>query len=447
MTSDESNTIPDSARHTFLEFINGRNILIVDRSAAARNAIVNCLTSLGVNNNRLTQASNYQLAEDEISRSKPSILICDYDLGQKTGLDLLQKQRLYSLDINSTLSVLVTSNTSQSAVAKAAEEDIDSYIVKPFSPSAFKSAILKAARLKLKPPPYLIKIEQGKVELADGNYDKACDIFAEAKTLDMAPALACYYLGQTRMIQEQIDGAIENYNQGLNYNKIHYKCLVGLYEVLMVRNQHKDAYDVLRKLSRYFPSNPQRLTAILRLAIITKCYDDVEAYYRLFTNIEERNDVIVKYICAALAVCGKYYLKEGHAARALELFEKAAEAGNGRTHILREITSALVDAKMYGPAEDFFKKFPEDTHDSVDYCTMELLIADRTKRRSTIIELGKSILAKGIHDPLIYQLLIERYLETGHTELADELTKTASAKWPDQRDSFEAIKFKNIRTE
>ena len=421
----------------FSDYLSDKRILIADPSSVSRSALAKILTTMGAKIGHISLAMNFRTAEEEIKKNAPKVLICDYDLGKNCGLDLLQKQRLQNSDAKDSLFILVTGNTSQTAVARAAEEDVDTYIIKPFTPETLRNSILKAALAKLQPSEYLKTIERGKLELSQAKVDDAIKTFEFAKSLDPAPALACSYLGQAHLMKKVMNSAEGSYQRGLEFNKIHYKCLVGLYETLMAGNRPRDAYEVIKKISHYFPANPQRLTAVLRLAIVTQSYEDVERYYRIFTGLDNRNEEIIKYICAALVVCGKYYLGQKHGTRAMELFQKAATAASSRTHILREIILGLLESNYVQQAEDFLKKFPPETQNSVDYHAMNYLLTNRVLLPSLIIERGRELLGKGIYDPMIYKILIQRSIEMGLTPSAEDLIRDGIARWPDQKELFD----------
>lgn len=424
----------------FAQYIVGRKIVVADASSVSRSSIAQCLSSLGARTSDLALAASFEAAESEIDRFRPSVVICDYDLGRGRGLDLLQKQRAARAGAAAdALFILVTGNTSQSAVARAAEEDVDNYIVKPFTAASLKAAILKAAMGKLQPPAYLAEIELGKVALQQGRFDDAVACFQKAKGLDPAPSLACYYLGQAHMLKRAYEGALEDFTAGLEYNQIHYKCLVGLFELLMARGEHRKAYDIIKRMAHYFPANPQRMTAVLRLAIQTGHYADVERYYEIFKGMETRTEDIVRHICAALVVCGKYFLQQGQPDRALELFQKAAATGQGRTRLLREIILSLCDHGLPEKGDEFLQKFQPEAQKSVDYAAANILLADRILGRSHAIVRAREGLKQGHHDPLIYRILITRSYEAGYSDSADELIRAAITRWPDQKAEFERL--------
>jgi len=423
----------------FQAYIGPRKVLVADESASSRAGLAKMIIDLGAKPNHVVLASSYAVAEQEMDRVKPHVVVCDYDLGRGMGLTLLQAQRRNRPQSKDSLFVLVTGNTSQSAVAQAAEEDIDTYIVKPYTIETIRQSIVKAAITKVYPNDYQKTVEEGKKQLFEGKVDEAMKTFDKAITLNPKPTLACFYRGQAHLIKQAVESAEGSYNEGLGYNKIHYKCLVGLYDLMMQKSMYAEAYDVVKKISRYFPANPQRLASVLRLAIMTKSYDDIESYYRVFTNLDQRNEEITKYICAALTVCGKYYLQRGLPSRALELFSKAAVSASGRTKVLKEIVSTLVEFDLVKDAEVYLGRFPPNTQSMADFLTAEYLVLDRKVSVSKTIETGRKLISQNVEDPIIYRILLKRSLEASLKDAADTLLKTAVQKWPQLAKDFQQV--------
>lgn len=429
---------PEAA--AFAKYLEGKRILIADDSAAARSGLYKVFAELGAKSSQINLVNSFKQAAEQITQTKPQIVIAEYELGRRCGLDLLQTQRLQMPEESKQmLFILVTGNTSQTAVARAAEEDIDAYILKPFTVETVRKTIMRAALMKISPPQYLVTIEEGKAALTEGQYAKAEELFTKAADLDPAPSLAHYYLGQAKFMQQVLGEAKGSYHRGLDYNKIHYKCMVGLYELLIKEKAHGEAYEVVKKISQYFPANPKRLGEVLRLAITNGKYEDVEKYYAVFCNIDERDETLIKYICAALVVCGKYYLSTKFKSRALELFQKAAATGTGRVKILREVVQTLVDFNLYKDAKDFLSKFPPESQTSPDYLVMHFQVLNGEGNRSLTIELGRQLIAKGIADERLYAIMIKRSLEARLGPAAESLMHEAIQKFPNRKDEFENI--------
>lgn len=73
------------------------------------------------------------------------------------------------------LSILITANSSQSAVrARAAgKKDVDSFIIKPYTLESLERALLNAAIQKISPSEYVMRIEEGKELMLQGKLVEA----------------------------------------------------------------------------------------------------------------------------------------------------------------------------------------------------------------------------------------------------------------------------------
>lgn len=424
----------------FEQYISDKKIVIVDQHSSSRVGIARMLSNLGAKGPNIRTATDYEHGAKEIETCKPHIVVCDYDLGNRSGLELIQTLKKQSPDFSQSLFIMVTGNTSQSAVSQAAEEDVDTFILKPYTIEIFRQCILKSAMAKLYPSDYIKKIDEGKKLLLDLKPAEAKAIFEEAKNMDPKPALACFYIGQSEAMIKALDQAQGSYSQGLNYNKIHYKCLTGLFDLLMAKGMTTDAYEVVKRISRYFPANPQRLSQVLRLAIMTRSYEDVERYYQSFISLDARNDELVRYICAALVVCGKYYISTNNPSRGLELFKKASVTGTGKVKILREIIMALAEHDMLKNAREYLSRFPADLQSGVDYQSMHYLVNSDSQPASLTISMGRSLISKDVSDPVIYQVLITKSIEEKYYDHAEELINDGLKKWPEQKPLFDKLR-------
>ncbi len=416
----------------FAQYLKERRILVADPSPSSKASLHSALTDLGARPTNISFVSGFTDAEEAIHKFKPQIVISDYNLGARCGLDLMQKLRAEHPDSKSTLFVLVTGNSSQTAVARAAEEDVDAYILKPFTAFSLRQTLMRTAMTKLQPSNYMKAIEAGKKLLQDGQFDDAIKAFDEAKKLNPTPSLACFYLGQTNLVKKADKIAETKFAEGLDYNKIHYKCLIGLYDVLMSQSRFVDAYEIVKRISFYFPANPQRLTSVLKLAIMTKSYDDVERYYQTFTKIDERSEEVIRYVCAALVVCGKYYLSTKVQTRALDLFKKAIPYAVHRPRVMHEIVTSLIDSGLANESAEFLKRAAPALQASPAFKGLELLVFDRTKGTASLsIERGRKLLQEGVEDPLIYQVMVKRSSEEGLTQMTEEMMHRGTRKFPD----------------
>lgn len=431
--------ISEAQNYAFSQFIASRSVVIVDPHLSSRAGLSKTLVELGARASHVGLASNVTDGHAEIERRKPNIVICEYDLGKSCGLELLQTLRAQNPASKEWLFLLLTSNTSQSAVARAAEEDVDGFILKPYTIGVLRQTIMKVALAKIQPSDYVKAIEAGKKLLEEKNIDEALQQFNTAMTLDAKPSLAHFYRGQVELMKQAMQEAEGDYQAGLAHNKIHYKCLVGLFDMFMEQKRYAEAYDVVKRISRYFPANPQRLATVLRLAIMNQGFEDIERYYQMFCALEQRNEELVKYVCAALVVCGKYYLQTNFPSRAHELFQKAAVTAAGKTRILREIIQNLCDFDLHTMASEYLKRFPTETQSQPDFLAMQYLVQSKTVALGVAIEQGRSLIKKGVEDPLIYKILIRKSLEANFRDAAEQLVLDAKKLWPDRGNEFQKL--------
>jgi tetratricopeptide (TPR) repeat protein len=376
-------------------------------------------------------AGSCEEAEELIQKHRPNLIFCDYQIGNRFGLDLLQKQRQeYPKLLNQCLFILVTGNTSQSAVAQAAEEDVDAYILKPYTLDSFSASVFRTIQAKVEPGDYLKMLQKGKDLLELNLLDESIQVFEKAISLNLKPSLAYYYLGQAQYRQGRIQEAEVSYQKGLCFNPVHYKCLVGLFDLLMAAQKYEAAYEVVQKIVQVFPANPKRLSLVLKLAIQTKHFEDVDQFYQEFRKIDERNDELVRSVCAALIVCGKHFLENGDAKTGLDLIHKASISAAGRHFILKKAIDTLVFHDQLEDAKGVLKRFASPTEEDPHYAVASLTIAKKELKPEFTAMRGQDLLKKGILELEIYQITIESLEKYGLKERADELREKAVRAFP-----------------
>jgi CheY-like chemotaxis protein len=424
----------------FKEYIRAKKITVVDSQASSRAALARTLVELGATIGQITLHSSFAAAKVTIKETCPDILLTEFDLeGGACGLDLLVSQRKANNQSKKSLFILITGNTSQAAVARAAEEDVDGYLLKPYTLDGLRMSLTKYAVEKAYPGPYTMMIEKGKEKIESKDYEDAIKIFEDAKKLDPKPALACFYQGFIDAERKILSNAEGKYRSGLDYNKIHYKCLVALFELFMGQSRNKEAYEVVRKIARYFPANPDRMAAVLRLAVINEAYEDIESYYQLFRRLDHRNETLVRYVCASLIVCGKYYLQKKAVPRAVELFDKAKTTGARNPRLLREIISSLLQYDLSSEATAFLEAYPPEFQGSPEYAALKYAVTERDLPIGQSIDMGRDLIQKGVHEYLLYFVLIRRSLQAGLSDHADQLIAEIMTAWPDKAEDIKKM--------
>lgn len=422
-----------------VQFLGDAKALVVDTAPSTRASLANILVGMGVKSNKVLLSSSFEDAVEVIRTNKPKLIMCDFNLGKHCGIDLIEIQRSDGKNTvvdKSGLFILVTANSSEAAIAQAAEEDVDSYILKPYSIDSLKRSLIHAVESKVKPSDYILSIERGKEKLTTGQYDEALTCFTTAMKHDPKPSLACFYIGHANRLNQKYDEAERGYNKGLTFNRIHYKCLVGLYELYTLRQMYPEAYTLISEMLQTYPINPRRLSDVLKLSLLTKNYDDIDSFYEAFKNFDERDENLIKHICAGLVVCGKHFLLKKRKDKGIDLFQKATITAAGRSNFIKEVILILLDENLHADAAEFLKRFDPALHTTPEYLSLEYRVYEKILPRHTIVITGRKLLKQGVHDPSVYEILIRHTREAGYADSAESLAHDAAQRWPERKAEF-----------
>ena len=382
----------------FKEFLEKNHVLIADKNAASRRRLMKTICDLGGKRNQVHCVYHYSEAVELVKEKTPKLILSDFNLNGGSGFDLFKAYRGIHPAVKDATCVLITSNISQSAVAKAAEEDVDSFIIKPYTVTSLEVSLVKAVINKLHPDKYMQAVHQGKDALMAGNYEQALQIFADAIELNKKPSLALFYHGQAKYFMELKDEAGTDYKKGLTFNSIHFKCQIGLYDLFIKEEKYYEAYDVIRNIAKYFPANPERLKDVVRLAVVTQNYKDMTDYYDTFKELEERTEDVINFICAGMYTFGKFSLIKRDKEAAKEAFEKVGISCAGATKFLRAMITEFHNYGLHAEARKLLTRFPHDAADSEDYMVSDFLAHSDLVEAHANISAGLDIVNREFKD-------------------------------------------------
>lgn len=414
------------------QFLNNQKALIVEPSNAFYSVIQSCLTGNGMKAENILFAGSYQDAVIILKEVQPQILVTEYSLGNFFGLGLVEMHgELY--DSSSRISIMVTKESSDNAVAEAAEEQLDAYIVKPFSISDFKIRLLEVIKRKMYPSEYSHKINVGKEMLKENKMPEAISLFQEAKQLNSKPSLACYYLGECFMHQKRYPQAREEFKEGRKYNHLHYKCLTGEFDCLMAEKNYNQAYELVGIIRKNFPVTSVRLGKFFIAAVYAESFQDVGSLYELYTNLEYRPAELVNLVSMALITAGRFYLRRGDVSTALDYFEMTATASGRGIVYLEKIVDELLKVNNFETAERFLKYAKSDDMSSPKYHQLNFKISRFVLPLSQTLEFGRKIVIEGNSSPEVTKIIIKLAVENKKITLAETLVIKALEKFPDLR--------------
>ena len=122
------------------------NILIVDDQSTMRSLIRGMLGKTGFTS--LEEADDGDVALNKMKQQPYDLVISDVHMPRMSGLELLKQAR--SIDaLKQVPFLMVTTESSKSAVLEAIKLKVNGYIVKPFTPETLQE---KLSRMGIAPP-------------------------------------------------------------------------------------------------------------------------------------------------------------------------------------------------------------------------------------------------------------------------------------------------------
>lgn len=119
------------------------NILVVDDMEAMRSMVNGCLRELGAPS--IMMEPNGKCAWALLQKKRIDLIVCDWDMPQMTGLELLKLVR--ESDKHKHIPFLMlTAATEGERVRSAVEAGVNDYLSKPFQPKALEYRVVKLLR-------------------------------------------------------------------------------------------------------------------------------------------------------------------------------------------------------------------------------------------------------------------------------------------------------------
>lgn len=90
----------------------------------------------------VTEAQNGRRAQSLMSRNRFDLILCDWEMPEMSGLELLQWMRAEE-DFREVPFIMITSRGDKSHVVEAVQEGVSEYLGKPFSPEGLSRKVMK----------------------------------------------------------------------------------------------------------------------------------------------------------------------------------------------------------------------------------------------------------------------------------------------------------------
>lgn len=422
-----------SSQDNIKKFLMSKQSLIVDKSSTIRSLINQVLISLGQPKNQIIEASKYSDAIQIIDKQLPLIIFTEYFVDQNLGFDLFQRVTLSGVSEKERFFCMITANSDDYAIAKAAEEEIDAYIIKPFSKDDVTHYFQKCIKEKLILTPFQASLEKIKFDIMKQNYTEAITDLNKLIQTSKKSALCYYYSGYCKQKLEQFQESLEDFNQGLKIHPGHYKCLVGKFDSLEKLQRQAEAYEVIKYLNSKYPVNPSRLGVITMLAVYTKNLSDIIKYYTIYSSLEKKDEKLSRIMSAATFAYGKYLINLKNLIEGINTLRKCVNASNRSPEYLKKIVDLLTINNEPKAAVEFLNMFSIEEQNTSAWKLMYFNAISLYESTDRILQKGKSLLDEGVIQFDIVRKMAELMKTTQKKSNVENFIYKYVDKFPDQR--------------
>ena len=113
-------------------------VMVVDDMSVSRALIVQALEWMGIKN--IAVANDAALAARQLSAAPVHLVISDYNMPGKNGLDLLENLRLNKITQRIGF-ILITGKADRAIIERGQKLGMNNFITKPFTPESLKGCI------------------------------------------------------------------------------------------------------------------------------------------------------------------------------------------------------------------------------------------------------------------------------------------------------------------
>jgi tetratricopeptide (TPR) repeat protein len=418
------------------------NYLIADPTSS-RKSIRSLLIQIGIKPNFIHVVEDFAEAEKTISEKKPQVVFIDETIAGERVLDLVKLQASCFNPGDAAAFFFLSSKNSNSVASNAAEDNLDAVLMKPFTFEALKNEVFDILCQKFQPTEYQKTILKGKGLLEAGKQEEALPILQSAIKLDPKSAQPQALIGQAYFQLGKIKEARAAYDEGLKLTPTHYRCHIGLLELLLQEKDYPEAYRVSRKMAEHHPVPMKKLPDLIRLSIWNKKYKDVLEFYKVAESVSQVDNVVSKFMAAGLAVCGLYFMQTQNQTSAIDAFRKAEVISKSDPKILTRILSALITAGMDAELKTFLSRATDEVKDSVELKIAKLDYFSKKNEIAQALEQAMRFINEGVKDPRIHKVAIQTSIYSNRKKQTIlELIEQAKSLFPEHKEEFTQLEAK-----
>ena len=359
----------------------GIRFLVVDDMVNMRKTLRSMLKMIGFD--QVTEADDGDTAFSRLKQGQHDFIIADWNMPRMPGVELLREIRDEPM-VRDTPFIMITAELDEGQIVRAAEEDVDGYIIKPFVADILERKINAVLEKKANPPPVEVHLKVGYAYMENGMLNEAMREFELARALN--PRSARIPLAMAQIFEAMGDRrkAEELFNVAISNNPRFIKGYHTLADFQMRMGNAGAALEALKTATSLSPNNPSRQIEFGKLLLSAGRGEEADQAFKNALKTSGKN-------AGVHAAVGEAYLAAGHD-------DKAAEAFRGSLTITEDINVynrlgiALRRKNRFKEAiQEYRKALAVAPNDEVLYYNIGKALLEDQQREAAIIAFRKAL--------------------------------------------------------
>lgn len=359
----------------------GMRILVVDDLVNMRKTVRSMLKMIGYD--QVTEADDGDTALRRLKQGEHDFVIADWNMPRMPGVELLREIRDEPM-LRDLPFIMITAEVDEGQIARAAEEDVDGYIIKPFVADILGRKINSVLEKKANPPQVEVHLKVGYAYMENGLLSEAMREFELARALN--PKSARIPLAMAQIFEALGDHrkAAELFNTSISHNPRFVKAHHTLADFQMRMGNTAAAIQSLKTATSISPNNPLRQIEFGKLLLTAGRMEEADQAFKSALKSSEKNAGIHTAV-------GEAYLGAG-------IEDKAAEAFRGSLTITEDINVynrlgiALRRKKRFKEAiQEYRKALAVAPNDEALYFNVGKALLEDQQREAAIIAFRKAL--------------------------------------------------------
>ena len=317
------------------------SILVVDDQDQIRKAIRRVIQTMDFK--EVIEATEATAACIAFESRRPALVVCDLNLGQTSGLSVLENIRHQNLASDIPI-LVVTGEAGRDDIVKAVDLGANDYLLKPFQADALEKKVIKLLEEFTSPGPLLQKIRATEKLLLAGQFKEALAPLGEAAALDAKNLRVRYLQAFTWMKMGQILNAEKILETLLAEQPGYYRGSALLADLRLKKGRVGEAVALMAAELEFNGKQPDRLIQIGELLLEQARPQDAIAYFRKALLIDQR-------LRGALLAMGHAQIKNGNLDKGLYYFKRLRRYYPDAREALEAIVSTCERVKDLRRAE------------------------------------------------------------------------------------------------